>query len=213
MVTGGECRAGRVVGPGDRKSGRPADVAMVQATNFGDPDNHAQFWPRDGPRVGCIFVEREVSSRQVIVREVASQGAAQMPFAKDEDMIQTLTPNRSNESLCEGVLPRAVGRRRDFSDPHALHSLPERVTVDTVAIAEEIGRRGIVREGVDELLGGPGGGGVLGHVEMQDTAAMVGEHDEDEEDAQTGGRNGEEVDRDEIAEVVSQERSPGLRRG
>ena len=138
---------------GGAKSGRPADVAMMQATNFGDLDDHADFWPLDWPRVGCILVEREVSSGPVIVREVVREDAAQVPVAQDEDVVQTLAPDRADEALREGVLPRAVGWRRDFGDPHALHSLPERVTVDAVAIAEEIGRRAVLRERVDELLG------------------------------------------------------------
>ena len=40
-----------------------------------------------GPPSGASLVERDVSARPVIVREVAGQGAAQMPFAKDDDMI------------------------------------------------------------------------------------------------------------------------------
>jgi hypothetical protein len=36
-----------------------------------------------------------VSARPVIVREVAGQGAAQVPFAEDEDMIQTLARRSS----------------------------------------------------------------------------------------------------------------------
>jgi hypothetical protein len=44
-------------------------------------------------------------------------------------------------------LPRAVGRREDFADPHALDASPKRLPVDAVAIAEEIGRRGVVWEG------------------------------------------------------------------
>ena len=49
----------------------------------------------------------------------------------------------------------------DFSDSHALHALAERVTIDRVTVVDEIGRRGIVWEGVDDLLGDPlGGGGV-----------------------------------------------------
>jgi hypothetical protein len=79
-LTEGECQAerGGVGGRGTRKSGRPTDVAMMQATNFGDLDDHADLWPRDRPRVGCILVEREVSSRLVIVGEVAGQRAAQV---------------------------------------------------------------------------------------------------------------------------------------
>jgi len=43
--------------------------------------------------------------------------------------------------------------------------LIKRVPVNTVAIAEKIPRRRIVRERADELLRGPGGGGMLGDVE------------------------------------------------
>src|SRR5205807_4679781 len=111
------------------------------------------------PAVGCILVEREVSTRPVVVREVASQGAAQVAFAKDEDMIQTLAPDGADEPLREGILPWAVRRRQDFTDAHALHALPEHVTVDRVAIAEQVGRGGVVREGVHDLLGRPGSGG------------------------------------------------------
>ena len=126
-------------------------------------------------------------------------------------MIQTLAPDRADEPLREGILPRAVGRGQDFGDPHALHALPEGSTVDRVAIAEEIRRGGVVREGVHDLLGRPGGGGMLGDVEVDDPPAVVSEHDEDEEDAEAGGGHGEEVDRDQVADMVGEERPPGLR--
>src|SRR5438034_7242611 len=79
-----------------------------------------------GVEPNLILVEREVSTSPVVVREVASQGAAQVPFAEDEDVIQTLAPDRADEPLREGVLPRAVGRRQDLIDSHAPHSLSER---------------------------------------------------------------------------------------
>jgi len=68
----------------------------------------------------------------------ASQGAAQVPFAEDEDVIQTLAPDRADEPIGERILPGAKRRRQDFPDAHALHALAEGVAVDGVAIAEEI---------------------------------------------------------------------------
>jgi hypothetical protein len=192
--------------------GCPADIAMVQATDFGNLDDPAELRWLDWPSVGCILVEREVSARPVIVRKVAGQDAVQVAFAQNEDMIEALAPDRADESLREGILPRAVGRGQDFTDSHAFHSLPERGTVDAIVIAEEIGRRGVVREGVDDLLGGPGRGGMLGDVEVQDATPMVGEDDQDEEDAQARRGNGEEIDGDQISDMVGEERPPGLRR-
>jgi hypothetical protein len=45
-------------------------------------------------------------------------------------------PDRPDEPLREGILPRAAGSGQDFLDTHALDALPERLPVDTVAIAE-----------------------------------------------------------------------------
>src|SRR5438128_4022502 len=185
---------------------------MVEATDFPNRDDSAEFRPLNSPAVGRILVEREVSTRPVVVREGASQGTAQVSFAKDEDVIQTLAPDGADQPLREGILPWAVRRRQDFTDAHALHALPEQVTVDRVAIAEEKGRRGVVREGVHDLLGGPVGSGVFGHVEVDDALAMVHEHDEHEEDAQARGGNREEVEGDQISDMVGEECPPRLRR-
>jgi len=127
-------------------------------------------------------------------------------------MIETLPPDRADEPLRVGILPRAVGRREDVADPHALDASPKRLPVDAVAIAEEVGRRGVVRERVDDLLGGPGGGGMLGDVEVDDAPAMVVEHDHDEQDAEPSGGHGEEIDRDQVSDMIGQEGSPSLRR-
>jgi hypothetical protein len=89
----------------------------------------------------------------VIVREVRGEEASQVPLAQNDDMVQALAPDRADESLREAILPRAVRGRENFTDSHARHTLPEGVTVDCVAVAEEVGRCGIVGEGVHDPLG------------------------------------------------------------
>lgn len=44
-----------------------------------------------------------------------------MSFAENENVIQTLAPDRTDEALGERILPGAVRRREDFTDVHALH--------------------------------------------------------------------------------------------
>jgi hypothetical protein len=133
-----------------------------------------------------------------------------VPLAENEHVVQTLAPDRADEPLHERVLPRAVSRREHFEDPHAHEAWPDGVAVDRVAIAEEGGGRGVVRERLHDLLGGPGGGGMLGDVEVEDAPPVVGEHDKDEEDAPPSGWHGGEIDRDQVADVVGEERPPGL---
>ena len=111
---------------------------MVQAADFWKLDDLALLGELDGPDVGCVLVEREVRASLVIIREVAGQDAAQVPFAEDENVIQTVAPDRADEPLREGILPGTLGRREDFIDTQALHSLPELLAVDVVAIAKEI---------------------------------------------------------------------------
>ena len=52
---------------------------------------------------------------------------------------------------------------------------------------------------------------MLGNVEVEDAPAIVSEHEKDEQDAQARGRNGEEIEGDQIRDVIGKERAPGLR--
>src|SRR5207302_11471707 len=146
---------------------------MMQAADFGNRDDRAELRPLDWPAVGRVLVEREVSARQVIVREVARQGTAQVPFAEDEDVIQTLASDRYDEPRGDRILPWVVRRCQDLTDAHAIHAFAERMAVDGVAIAEETGRSGIVGEGVHDLLGRPSSAGMLGDVEVEDAPTIV----------------------------------------
>jgi hypothetical protein len=89
--------------------------------------------------------------------------------------------------------------------------MAELLTVDPVTIPEEIDGRGLLREGFDKLLSRPGGGGMLGDVEVDDAPAVVSEHDEDEEGPEASGGYGEKVDRNQVADVVGEKCPPGLR--
>ena len=85
----------------------------MEASDFGDRDDRAESGRFDWPAVGGVLVEREMGAGLVIVAEVAGQDSAQVAFTEDQNVIQTLAPNRPDESLREGILPGAV-RRRGF---------------------------------------------------------------------------------------------------
>src|SRR2546426_8674508 len=148
-----------VVGTGGAELRRPADVAMMQATDFGNLHDPARGGELDGPGVRRILVERKMSASAVIVLEVAGQDAAEVAFAENENVIQTLAPDRTDEALGERILPGAVRRGKDFIDTHALDPVPKLLAVDLVTIAQKIGGRGVVWKGLDDLLGGPVSGG------------------------------------------------------
>ena len=104
-----------------------------------------------------------------------------MSLAEDEHVIQALAPDRADEPLREGILPRALRRGENLVDPHALHAAAKLLAIDVVTVAEEIGRCGLVRKGIHDLLSGPLGGGVLSDIEVHDPPAVASEDDQDEE--------------------------------
>jgi hypothetical protein len=185
---------------------------MVQAADFGKLHDLARLGELDRPDIWSVLGEGEMGARSVVVSEVAGQDAAEVSLAENEHVIQALAPDRTDQALSEWILPRAVRCRENFLDPHALRAVPKWLTVDAVAVAEEIGRSGIVWEGVHELLGGPVGGGMFGNVEVDDALPVMGKHDQDEEDAEVRGRHREEVEGNQIAGMVGEKRPPGLRR-
>jgi hypothetical protein len=127
--------------------------------------SHSFLW-FDRPPVRCIFGEGKVGSGAAIIREVASQDVTQVALAEDDDVVETLAPNRADQAFGEGILPWTSSGREDLLDPHPLHALTEGVTVDRVSVAE------------DDLLSGPRRGGMLGNVIVQDLTPMVSEDDQ-----------------------------------
>jgi len=81
-----------------------------------------------------------------------------------------------------------------------------------VAIAEEVGRAESSGKASTICWAVQWAVGVFGHVEVDDVPAMVNKHDENEEDAQERGGNREEVEGDQVANMVGEERPPRLRR-
>ena len=111
-----------------------------------------------------------------------------------------------------GILPRAERTRHDLGDAEAGDPPPHLLVVDAVPVSQKPSGSGVLREGVDQLLGGPRRGGVLGHVDVHDAAAVMRDQHEHEEHAARQGRDGEEIRRNEGGEVVGEEGPPWLRR-
>src|SRR5215813_11411108 len=84
------------------------------------------------------------------------------------------------------------------------------VTVDAISISYQIVRRIPIGEGLDDLLGGPGRGGMLSDIEVQYLATTVFQYDEHEQHPQSDRRHREEIDRHQLVEVVMKKGLPRL---
>src|SRR5207247_8395053 len=94
---------------------------MMQATDFWNWDDHARARWLAWPSLGCVLVEREMSAGPVIVGEVVGQDAAQVPFAQNEDMIETFAPDRADEPVPRQNLIRLAQEHRDPSIRRQAH--------------------------------------------------------------------------------------------
>jgi len=85
-----------------------------------------------------------------------------MRFVQDDHVIETHAPNGSDQAFDVGILPRTRRARDDLANAHAGNSTSEQVSIDGIAIPQEPAWGGVLGEGLNGLLGGPRGGGMLG---------------------------------------------------
>ena len=87
----------------------------------------------------------------------------------------------------------------------------ELLTVDAVAVAQQVSWCGIPGERFDNLLTCPLRRRRVGHVEMDDPSPVMGQDDEDEQHLERHRGNGEEINRDQVSNVVIEKRLTALR--
>jgi hypothetical protein len=76
---------------------------VVQAADFWDLHDLASCGKLDRPVVGCVLVEREVGARLMVIGEVTGQDSAQVSVAQDENVVETLAADRTDQAFGERV--------------------------------------------------------------------------------------------------------------
>jgi rhomboid protease GluP len=135
-----------------------------------------------------------------------------MSLAQNEEMIQALAAKGADDAFDERILPGSPWSNEHLSNPHAGDAPGEGLAVDGIPIAEHISRSGLLREGLENLAGGPVGRRVIRDVEVEEFAAIVAENDEDKEKAEGEGGDHEEVDGNELSGMRGEKGTPGGRR-
>jgi hypothetical protein len=71
---------------------------------------------------------------------VGFQNRAQMRLAQDNDVVHTLTPDRSDQPFGKAVLPRRGRCNRLVPDAHGAHSACDDRTVDAIPVPDHVAR-------------------------------------------------------------------------
>src|SRR5262245_19750555 len=134
-----------------------------------------------------------------------------MILIEDDQMIKTFSANTSNYSFRIRILERRLRRRKYFFDPHAYYPLTEILAVNAVSIAYQVLGSLLVREGFDDLLRGPFGRWMLGHIEVHDLSPTVQKDNEAVQNVEIDCWDSKKVDGGDLVRVIGEKCFPSLR--
>jgi hypothetical protein len=135
----------------------------VQSTQVGCSCDRADVLDRAAE--GRVLAKSEMRVDIIVVALVVEEHAAQVCLVEDDQMIETVATDRSDQSFHASMLPWIARRNRPISDAHQLDAAPKHLAVAAVAISDEKARSGVPRERVRDLRREPFRGRVAGHRE------------------------------------------------
>src|SRR3984893_17815439 len=91
----------------------------------------------------------------VVIAGIGSQNSAQMRLAKDNDVVQALAPDRSDQPLGKAILPGRSWCNWLISDAHGAKSACDNGAVDPMAVPDHIARSPIPRKCLGDLACNP----------------------------------------------------------
>jgi len=125
----------------------------------------------------------------MVIAEILSQKASQMPIVYDDDMIETLTSNATDHALHVAILPSAFRCNPYLLNARPFDSRSEMLALNSVTIPNHVPRCGIFRERLDNLLCRPHCRGMLRDIEMEDTSTIMRENNKNVQNAQLNRRS------------------------
>src|SRR5258705_2843242 len=164
-----------------------------------------QITPRD--RIQISKTSSPQSHRQMRVR---LQNLAQMHLAQDNDVVYTLTPDRSDQPFGKAVLPGRGWRGRLVPDANGAQSACDDPAIDPIPIADEVTRSLIPRKCLRYLTCNPFCRWICCDVDPDEVSAVEPDDDEGIEQVETDSWNNEQVHGGNVRRMVTKEGSPSL---
>src|SRR5215471_21334733 len=117
--------------------------------------------------------------RAMVITEVTFQNSTQMPLVDHDHVVQAFSADTSDNPFRVAVLPRTPRRYGNLLDTQSIDPCREIVAIDPITISYQVARHGFFRTRFHDLLSSPSGCRVFRDVEMQNTATVMCEDDED----------------------------------
>ena len=133
-----------------------------------------------------------------------------MHLAQDNDVVHTLTSDRSDQPFGKAILPRRGRCGRPVPDAHGAQSAGDDAAMDPVAIADGVVRSFIPGKCLRYLTCNPFGRRICCDVDPDQFSAVEPDDDEGIEQVETDSWNNEQVHGGNVWRVVTQEGPPSL---
>src|ERR1700687_2768473 len=125
----------------------------------------------------------------IVIACVRLQNLAQMRLAQDNDVVYTLTPDRSDQPFGKAVLPGRGRRGRLVPDAHRAQSACDDGTIDPMPIADEVTRSFIPRKCLRYLTCNPFCRRICCDVDPDEVSAVEPDDDEGIKQFEANGRD------------------------
>ena len=112
-----------------------------------------------------------------------------MHLAQDNDVVQALTSDRSDQPFGKAILPRRGWCGGLVPDAHGAQSARDNAAIDPVPIADEIARSLISGKCLRDLTGNPFGRRICCDVDPDELSAVEPHDDQGIEQVETNSRN------------------------
>src|SRR3984957_12450261 len=116
-------------------------------------------------------------SEAIIIVGVGLQDPTQMHLAQDNDVVHTLTLDRSDQPFGKAILPRRGWCSRFVPDAHGTQSACDDRTVDAITIPDHVARSLVPGECLSDLTRNPFGRGICGDVDPDEVSAVEPDDD------------------------------------
>jgi len=152
-------------------------------------------------------------SEIIIIAGVRFQNPAQMRLAQDNNVVDTFTPDRSDQPFGKSILPGRRWCNGPIPDAHGAQSACDDAAVDPVAIADHVARHFVPRECFCDLACNPFCRRSCCDVDPDEISAVQSDDDEGIEQVEANGWNNEQIHGGNVRRVVTQEGAPSLAGG
>src|SRR5258708_4387251 len=150
-----------------------------------------------------------MNARRIVIKGIFAQDPAQVRFPEYDHVVETLPPDRADQSLHVRILPRRSGSDRPVPNAHGAQTLHEHRAIRSVPVPNEVTMCTVPGERFGNLPRNPLGSRICRHAKRHPQSTPVAENNKAIELPERYRRQNKEIDCPDAIDMIGQKGSPG----